>query len=151
MFILCGPPGVGKSTTAKAILGSSWEDNVCEADEWFTLSNTQKEQFVKFRETFFLPLESYRYVREEIATAHDFCKAKATKIMTYPEPLVVANTSCSKWEKLAYIELAKKYGYEISVLVVDKHHQGTNTKGLDTEIVDNFYRRFEFLDPGYSK
>lgn len=93
LVIVRGLPGSGKSTFAHLI-----SDTVFEADQYFTDADG-----------------NYNFNIDKISEAHNWCKAQVTDAMIQQLPMiVVSNTFCRKWEMIAYVQLAKVYGYTVT-------------------------------------
>jgi hypothetical protein len=58
-------------------------------------------------------------------------------------PVVVSNTFTQEWEMDAYFELAEKYGYQTSCLIVENRHGGVNTHGCPDDKIEQMRNRFE--------
>jgi hypothetical protein len=57
--------------------------------------------------------------------------------------VVVSNTFTQELEMEAYYELAKKYDYRVSTLVVENRHGGKNVHNVPDEVLDKMEARFE--------
>ena len=55
--------------------------------------------------------------------------------------IVVSNTFNAEWQLEQYTDLAAKYGYRVTVLVVENRHGGKNIHNVDDEIVDSMKYR----------
>jgi predicted kinase len=131
LILLRGLPGSGKSTIANLI----WNEYaVCEADKYFIDKETNE----------------YRFDVTKLKDAHEWCKNEVEIRMKdnqlnpqyYPE-IVVSNTFTQEWEMQPYFELAKKYGYNISTLIVENRHGGINQHGVPAEKLEVMKNRFE--------
>ena len=60
----------------------------------------------------------------------------------YPE-IVVSNTFTQEWEMQSYIDLAKKYGYQVTTLIVENRHGNSNVHNVPAETLDRMRQRFE--------
>lgn len=94
LFIMCGIPGSGKSTRAKKIANC-----VFEADNYWLNC-----------------VGDYLFVPTKIGKAHQWCQSEVRKAMQDGKTSIcVANTSLTPKERKPYIDLAKEFGYEVSL------------------------------------
>jgi predicted kinase len=131
IFLVRGIPGSGKSTFAKHI----WDDFViCEADKYFINKETGE----------------YNFDPSKLKEAHEWCRNEVEIRMKehqvnpqyYPE-IVVSNTFTQEWEMQAYIDLANKYGYRITSLIIENRHGNSNIHNVPAETLDRMRQRFE--------
>jgi hypothetical protein len=57
--------------------------------------------------------------------------------------IVVSNTFTQEWEMAAYYELAEKYGYRVTSIIVENRHDGKNIHGVPEDRVEIMRNRFE--------
>jgi predicted kinase len=131
LFLVRGIPGSGKSTFAKHI----WNEYaICEADKFFHNKETGE----------------YNFDASRLKEAHEWCKKEVETRMSdhqvnpeyYPE-IVVSNTFTQEWEMQAYIDLAKKYGYQVTTLIIENRHGNSNVHNVPAETLDKMRQRFE--------
>lgn len=127
LILLRGLPGSGKSTVA-SIIESAFH---YEADMYFIDENGD-----------------YHFDGSKLKEAHQWCKKKVESAMnavygSAPRKIVVSNTFTQEWEMEAYYELAEKYGYRVSSLIVENRHGGVNEHGVPEEKIDEMFNRFE--------
>ena len=131
LFLVRGLPGSGKSTFAKHI----WNDYaICEADQYFIDKETSE----------------YKFDASKLREAHEWCRNQVETRMIdhqanpqyYPE-IVVSNTFTQEWEMQAYLELAKKYGYRVTTLIVENRHGNSNIHGVPDDKLEIMRNRFE--------
>ena len=60
----------------------------------------------------------------------------------YPE-IVVSNTSTTEKEMQPYIDLAKKYDYKVTSLIVENRHGGKSIHSVPEETIEKMKQRFE--------
>jgi predicted kinase len=133
LFLVRGIPGSGKSTFAKHI----WNEYaVCEADKFFHNKETGEYNFDASRLK-----EAHEWCRNEVETR---MKDHQVNPQYYPE-IVVSNTFTQEWEMQAYIDLAKKYGYQVTTLIVENRHGGVNIHGVPDDTLEKMKKRFEIL------
>ena len=131
LFLIRGCPGSGKSTFAKHI----WNEYaICEADKYFIDKETKE----------------YKFDASKLKEAHEWCRSEVEVRMRdhqvnpqyYPE-IVVSNTFTQEWEMQEYIDLAKKYGYQVTTLVIENRHDSPNIHNVPTETLERMRQRFE--------
>jgi predicted kinase len=126
LILLRGLPGSGKSTLAKMLVGD-------------------KDYRHKEADMFFVDGEgNYKFEPSKIKDAHAWCQEEVDFLMRYEHsPVVVSNTFTQEWEMDAYFELAEKYGYQTSCLIVDNRHNGENVHGCPVDKIEQMEDRFE--------
>ena len=131
LFLVRGIPGSGKSTFANHI----WNEYaVCEADKFFHNKETGE----------------YNFDASRLKEAHEGCRNEVETRMSdhqvnpqyYPE-IVVSNTFTQEWEMQSYIDLAKKYGYQVTTLIIENRHGNSNVHNVPAETLDRMRQRFE--------
>jgi predicted kinase len=131
LFLVRGLPGSGKSTFAKHI----WNDYaICEADKYFVNKETGE----------------YNFDPSKLKEAHEWCRNEVEIRMKdhqanpqyYPE-IVVSNTFTQEWEMQAYVDLANKYGYRVTTLIIENRHGGSNIHGVPDDKLEIMRNRFE--------
>jgi predicted kinase len=125
LILLRGLPGSGKSTLAKLLVG---DKHYChkEADMYFVDR-----------------LGNYKFHPTKLRDAHEWCRSEIEFAMKYEHsPVVVSNTFTQEWEMEPYYELAKKYGYRVHSVVVEKRHEGVNQHGVPQEKLEQMKKRF---------
>lgn len=121
LYIIRGIPGSGKSTLAKKIASV-----VCEADDFFVD-----------------PDGVYRFDPSLLKEAHSACQKKCVTAMQFEvDAIAVANTFTRKWEYQPYINLAKEYGYKVSIIICEGDFG--NVHGVPEEKVRRMRERFQF-------
>lgn len=121
LFLLRGLPGSGKTTLANS-LGGTW----VEADTYFI--NPEGE---------------YEFNPSKLRQAHIWCQDSVDLAMNFQsERIVVSNTFTQEWEMQPYFDLAEKYGYRVSSLIVENRHGGVNKHGVPQEKLVQMKNRF---------
>lgn len=120
LILFRGLPGSGKSTMAESLCNEVWS-----ADMFFEKSG------------------EYIFDPTRLSEAHQWCRAHTEKSMDEGESLIgVANTFTEEWEMEPYFELAKRYGYQVSTLIVENRHGSKNVHGAPDEAVERMRNRF---------
>lgn len=121
LILFRGLPGSGKSTLSESIC-----DDVYSADMFFERNG------------------EYHFDATQLRTAHEWCRSHVESALHAEVPIIgVANTFTQQWEMDPYFELAKKYDYRISTIIVENRHESTNVHGVPDEALDKMEKRFE--------
>ena len=124
LYLVRGLPGSGKTTLAHKLA-----DQVFSADDYFY----EKGKGV------------YHFASEELPMAHSECRRKTASAMaTGSTDIAVANTFSQAWEAADYFELAKVYGYRVSV--VECQSQFGNIHGVPESSMERMRDRWESLN-----
>lgn len=100
---------------------------------------------------------NYNVDSSKIKDAHAWCKSETesrmhvANIMETKNPgvrhnlvkIFVANTFTQEWEMEDYINLAKKYGYDVVTLIVENRHGGQNVHNVPDSTLEKMKNRFE--------
>lgn len=126
LILLRGLPGSGKSTLAKLLVG-------------------EKDYCHKEADMFFVDREgNYKFEPSKIRDAHAWCQEEIEFAMKLEHsPVVVSNTFTQEWEMQAYYELAAKYDYQVSSIIVENRHGGKNVHGVPEDKLQAMKDRFE--------
>jgi predicted kinase len=129
LYIVRGLPGSGKSTFARSIAKSY---QVFEADQYFVKRG------------------KYNFDPKKIKDAHDDCKQRVAKRMRenlfntlFFNTIVVSNTFTQDWEMKFYRSIAKRYGYQIHTVIIEKRHKGINIHEVPEDKIQIMEDRFE--------
>lgn len=121
LILLRGLPGSGKSTLANLLGGIH-----VEADQYFMQDG------------------EYKFDASKLKQAHNWCKLRVEHSMEDGvDKIVVSNTFTQEWEMDTYFELAEKYGYQTSCLIVENRHDGKNIHGCPDDKIEQMRNRFE--------
>ena len=122
LYIIRGVPGSGKSTLAMKLARSA--DFICEADQYFYKNGEYEFDFSKLGE------------------AHSYCREKCENLMiSNSETVVVSNTNTRESEFIPYIQLADKYGYSFTVIVLENRHGNTSVHNVPSDKVEQMRNR----------
>lgn len=150
LIIMRGAPGSGKSTKAREIANSAWEDGYLAVDIW-----SADSYFVR-------PDGVYEFSFKTLKNAHKWCREGVEKSMMMDnydyedgfggpaDLIIVDNTNTRKWEYQVYLDLAEKYGYDVEEIIVGefsedavKTYAERNIHGVSEEKVREMMARFE--------
>ena len=106
LALIRGIPGSGKSTFAKEAFQSY---DHFEADMWFTNQNGD-----------------YCWNPHQIPWAHQWCQNMARRSMFFRNNVVVSNTFVKIWSLNKYFELAKEFGYNVTVYRMAKEYKSVH-------------------------
>ena len=122
LYIVRGVPGSGKTTFAKLLTL-----NVFEADHYFYDNDG-----------------NYNFIASEIKEAHKECQQYVGYAMESNTPkIAVSNTFTQEWELQPYYELAIKYGYYVTSIIVENRHGGVNEHDCPEDMIQVMKNRFE--------
>jgi len=121
LVIVRGLPGTGKSTYARSLIKDGF--NHFEADMYFEIDG------------------KYKFEPAKIKNAHNWCQRSTEYIMQNEGKVVVSNTFTQKWEVEPYLELAKKYGYKVSIKSLTKMY--SNIHNVPDNILEAMKERYE--------
>jgi predicted kinase len=129
LIILRGLPGSGKSTFANYM----FSNNIFEADQYFYNED-----------------EKYNFDASKLHLAHKYCQLRVEHAMeanlisggVYFSEIVVSNTSTTEKELEPYLELAKKYDYQVVSLIVENRHSGVSKHNVPIETIEKMKNRF---------
>jgi predicted kinase len=126
LILIRGVPGAGKSTKAKELmLGNELWTRHIEADQYFIRPDGVYDWNPKF-----------------IKNAHEWCQNQVEAAMKAKYMVIVANTFVAKSTMQPYLEIAKKYGYEVEILIMDGGYKSIHNVPDDT--VARMRQQFEF-------
>jgi predicted kinase len=125
LYLIAGPSGSGKSTYAKKLMKEKGIKFNFEADNWM------KDKF-----------GLYHFDPKNLNYCHRQCQIYTEKVMEGGQDVIVSNTSLTKKEAKPYIDLAKKYEYNIEI----NHMTGQfkNEHGVPDWKVEEMRNKHEF-------
>lgn len=125
LYIVRGIPGSGKSTIAQKVC-----QKVFEADQYFYSFDRDLKKVV------------YKFDPTKISAAHRQCQKNVENSMKdCVLEIAVSNTFTQKWEVVPYIELARKYGYDVQIITVQSNFQ--NVHNVPEESIQRMKKRWE--------
>lgn len=122
LVLIRGLPGSGKSTMA---MGTMFEDfEHYEADQFFTDASG-----------------AYKYDREKIEDAHEWCQRETFKSLANGKRVVVSNTFTRLREMEPYFDMAKTFGIEPRI--IEATGNWPSVHGVPAEVVEKMRQRWE--------
>ena len=106
LYLICGPSGSGKTTFANKLKKEKNIINHFEADQWMV---------DLYGNYFFNP--------KRLGYCHGKCQKSTEDSMQRVEDVIVSNTTLTKKEAKPYIDMARKYDYNVEI-----HHMFGNFK-----------------------
>lgn len=132
-ILLRGLPGSGKTNLALRILVEE-RKKICSTD------------------SFFITKEGYKFEPEKLAENHQKNQAQFEEACKFGTQVIICdNTNMKRWHLQPYIDIAKKYDYVITEILVgnpkDQEHQALcaqrNTHGVSLEAIQRMAEGFE--------
>jgi adenylate kinase family enzyme len=131
LILLRGLPGSGKSTAAKLLgVGGSGYAHF-ESD------------------MFFMKDDKYEFDATKLRDAHRWCQNQVEHAMLlnhtsgHNNTIIVSNTFTQDWEMEAYFDLADRWDYRVTTLIVENRHGGENVHGVPADKLEQMKNRFE--------
>lgn len=113
VYILRGLPGSGKTKLAESLI-TNVDGVICSADDFMYVNGV------------------YSWTDARACYSHHACKDLFIKSLDEnKERIVLSNTNYRLADVKYYGELAVHYGYTVFVLIVENHHGGVNSHGVD--------------------
>lgn len=123
LILVRGLPSSGKTTLAWKI-----SNHIVSADDYFEKDG------------------KYIFDAKDLKAAHDFCKERVEKYLSIGAgPVCVANTFTTDKEMKPYFELADKYDYTVTTIIVESRHGNKNDHKVPDETVERMRRRFKIV------
>lgn len=121
LILFRGLPGSGKSSLAESLCEDVWS-----ADLYFERHG------------------EYFFDASKLKWAHEWCRSHVANSMISGSQIIgVANTFTQDWEMQPYFDLAKKYNYRISTVIVENRHESENMHGVPFDKIKQMKGRFE--------
>jgi predicted kinase len=122
LILVRGCPGAGKTEFARTM----GRGPLVSADDYF-----MKNGFYDFDKT-------------KLGAAHKYCQTETAAYMYEGKGCIfVANTFTTKSEMQPYYDLAKKYGYRVYSIIVEKRHGNTSIHSVPEAAIEEMIRRFD--------
>jgi predicted ABC-type ATPase len=127
LYIIGGPPGSGKSTTAGVI-----------AEGYYPTKRVEHYE----ADMFFMNNGEYRFDILLTPQAHEWCRVSVSNAMLDNCPIIiVSNTFTLACQRQPYIDLAKLHGYTITYIHCGGRFQ--NVHDVPKEVVDQMIEEYE--------
>lgn len=125
LLLVRGLPSSGKTTLAKKIC-----DIVVSADDYF-----------------YDLKGNYNFDANQLGSAHRYCKESVELNMMRDgeNTIAVANTFTTEKEMKPYFDLADKYGYTVTTVIVESRHGNKNDHRVPNETVEKMRNRFSVV------
>lgn len=135
LILIRGLPGSGKSKLAETIkwLGF-YAETANIGDHWYHFE----------ADMYHIKNGVYDWKPENVVAAHAWCRGEADCALSQGGNVIVANTFTRLWEMNPYIEMAKKYKAELTVLTVEGNHG--NVHDVPDEVIEKMRKRWEKYD-----
>jgi predicted kinase len=122
LYIIRGLPGSGKTMLANSIA-----DKIFEADQ-FRINRSG----------------NYHFDSKTNGDVHQQCTMATRQTMKDGiEKIAVSNTFVKEWEFAHYRKMAREFGYQAFVLIVENRHFGENSHGVPENAIERMRENFE--------
>lgn len=131
LFLIRGLPGSGKTTFANFLMDFTLYDiTVCmfAADDYFMDEHG-----------------NYNFDASKLGAAHKQCETLTEESMASPDDetvIIVHNTFTTEKELKPYLSLAKKYGFDVTTMIIENRHGNKSVHGVPQEVMDKMKARF---------
>jgi hypothetical protein len=88
--------------------------------------------------------EEYFFDPNKIPSAHEWCQTKTREALKLGISVVVSNTFIQKWEMRPYINMAKDFGADLEIKVMNGRF--SNIHGVPESKIENMLKRWESHD-----
>lgn len=136
LILVRGLPGSGKTTFAKFLYNTidlEVDVTICAADDYFYDADGK-----------------YNFDANQLYNAHLSCQQnveiamqRGNAALQIDSVIIVHNTTTAPKEIKTYVELAKKYEYELTSLIVENRHGNESVHNVPDEAMDRMRNRFE--------
>ena len=123
LIILSGVSGAGKSTFADIIAAGR--------DQWHQVKIFSTDDF-------FMVNGEYKFDGSKLPLFHDLCHMMVEDAMDvdHVDTIIVANTFTEVEHMDPYIELAKKYEYNVHTLIVENRHESKSVHNVPDHVLE---------------
>lgn len=121
LIILRGLPGSGKSTFAKTLV----DYRHVEADMYFVDDQG-----------------NYNFDPDQLEHAHCWCRNRVEEYMKYDNSVIVSNTFTTEREMKPYFDLALRYNYLVTCLIVENRHGNLSLHSVPDGVMQRMHSRF---------
>lgn len=119
LIILRGAPGAGKTTFANILVNNAWNDFVVvSADNYMVDKNGD-----------------YKFDANRLSEVHQKCYELSEAYMSVKLDVILDNTNTKEEHFEKYIELAKKYNYDVFSIVIENRHSTKSVHNVPEETV----------------
>ena len=87
----------------------------------------------------------YKFDISKLKEAHLWCQGNVEYNMKEGNNIVVSNTFTQEWEMKPYFDLAEKYNYQVTTLIVENRHNSKNVHNVPEDILQKMKDRFEIV------
>lgn len=120
LFLVRGLPSSGKTKLAHKLCA-----NVVSADDYFYDDEG-----------------NYNFNANELSQAHSLCREMVYNNLVNGNSVAVANTFTTEKEMKPYFELADKYDYTVTTIIVESRHGNKNDHRVPDETIEKMRNRF---------
>lgn len=117
LLLIRGLPGSGKTTFANTLHDYA----VVSADDWMPYPHFDSKL---------------------LGYCHKMCFDTVKALMLTNGDIAVANTFTTEKELQPYIDLAKRYDYTLTVIVMENYHGNSSVHNVPAETIDKMKKRF---------
>ena len=109
LYLITGPAGAGKTTLAQKMIAEGKAVCHYEADQWMVDHKG-----------------NYSFNPKCLYFCHKSCQNATDIRMSLGNNVIVSNTTLTKKEARPYIDLAKKYGYDVEIIHLETQFQSVH-------------------------
>jgi predicted kinase len=125
LYLIRGLPGAGKSTLSETIANQDRFVFQIEADEYFINGDGV-----------------YVWNAKRVHHAHKWCFDTTENLMKFGHDGIVSNTFTTEKELKPYLDLAVKYGYSVTSMIVENRHGNASIHDVPEETMQKMRNRF---------
>lgn len=86
----------------------------------------------------------YKFDASKLKDAHAWCQSIVDSYVRNGfERVIVSNTFTTEKEMEPYYEMAEKYGYRVTSLIVENRHGSPSVHNVSAETIEKMRKRFE--------